>query len=535
MVFDVPGCIDNREGWGPPDEPPADLVESLPPFFDAFERTGRLGKAADWQAEARFRGVVPRGEDDTFQTVSTKVIAPKGQNWRGGFRGGRYQKVSSALVRKDQENTTTRRGFQPRDRRGWYGRDRIAERASAFKESSVDVKPEWEVVDQIAFAGLQKLTVDNIPEAKEILSAGAVGAYDKTYDRITTKQPKPLQRYESVVFHNVTTSDDPVIQQLAESNKGQVYATDQILSILMAAPRSVYSWDLVARRVGDKLFLDKRPGSRVDLLTVCENGSEIALPAADDKTGEGINSPGSISREATMINQNFSQQVLAAGVENGHDFGRPNPFATEGEQVASVGYRYRMWEIGGVKIVARCEVDGILKDSTVAPSAEAAEAREAAGPQFLSVRALNEIDPKYAGTDWRTKLESQRGSVMATEIRNNASKVARWASQALLSGVAQIKLGFVTRIHPRDPYRHSILAVQLYRPKEFATRINFNFSNGWGVLKKVLDILLANPEGKYLILKDPANPVVRIYRVPDDTFEPSEDEGNPEDDDGPVE
>lgn len=31
-----------------------------------------------------------------------------------------------------------------------------------------------------------------------------------------------------------------------------------ILATLMAATRSVYSWDVIAYRVGDKLFFDKR-------------------------------------------------------------------------------------------------------------------------------------------------------------------------------------------------------------------------------------------------------------------------------------
>ncbi len=39
---------------------------------------------------------------------------------------------------------------------------------------------------------------------------------------------------------------------------GNVFATDIILATLMAATRSVYSWDVVAIRIDDKLFFDKR-------------------------------------------------------------------------------------------------------------------------------------------------------------------------------------------------------------------------------------------------------------------------------------
>jgi translation initiation factor 3 subunit D len=46
-------------------------------------------------------------------------------------------------------------------------------------------------------------------------------------------------------------------------SQGNVFATDSILALLVAAPRSVLPWDIVVERVGTKLFLDKREGSRI--------------------------------------------------------------------------------------------------------------------------------------------------------------------------------------------------------------------------------------------------------------------------------
>jgi len=85
--------------------------------------------------------------------------------------------------------------------------------------------------------------------------------YDKTFDRITTKSEKPLERTERV-FYKVTTTDDPVLQKLVMDEAGNVFATDAILSFLMASPRSVQSWDLIVTRVGSKLFFDKRDNSQ---------------------------------------------------------------------------------------------------------------------------------------------------------------------------------------------------------------------------------------------------------------------------------
>ena len=40
--------------------------------------------------------------------------------------------------------------------------------------------------------------------------------------------------------------------------------------------------------------------------------------------------------------------------------------------------------------------------------------------------------PLPAGVDWRQKLENQRGAVLATELKNNANKIAKWTAAALV-------------------------------------------------------------------------------------------------------
>ena len=45
------------------------------------------------------------------------------------------------------------------------------------------------------------------------------------------------------------------------------------------------------------------------------------------------------------------------------------------------------------------------------------------------------------GIDWRQKLDSQRGAVLATELKNNSYKLARWTCCAMLAGSEYLKLG----------------------------------------------------------------------------------------------
>ena len=88
--------------------------------------------------------------------------------------------------------------------------------------------------------------------------------YDKLYDRITTKNERPLE-VNSRTFHRVTTTDDPIIRKL--TSKGNVFATDAIISTLMCSTRSVHSWNIILQRVGRKIFLIKE----TILISVCKS------------------------------------------------------------------------------------------------------------------------------------------------------------------------------------------------------------------------------------------------------------------------
>ncbi|XP_016120075.1 eukaryotic translation initiation factor 3 subunit D-like [Sinocyclocheilus grahami] len=123
---------------------------------------------------------------------------------------------------------------------------------------------------------------------------------------------------------------------------------------------------------------------------------------------------------------------------------------------------------------------------------------------FVNVKTLNEWDSRHCnGVDWRQKLDSQRGAVLATELKNNSYKLARWTCCAILAGSEYLKLGYVSRYHVKDSSRHVVLGTQQFKPNEFASQINLSMENAWGILRCVIDICRKLEEGKYLILKDP--------------------------------
>lgn len=526
--FEIGAVPFNPDGWGPP-ESTATTTAALPLHvpFAPFSRSEKLGRIADWtrnaynnpsnrqsasknpsdtvfdfSADDSFPLSANPDDDSSFRLVDGKPPPrPKfGPKWR--FNQHHRPQLPQ---RRDEEVEARKREAEKerarRDRHYNLNRSNVNQprREAAVFKSSVDIQPEWNMLDQIPFSTFSKLSF-SVSEPEDLLLCGSLEYYDRSYDRVTPKNERRLERFKYRNFFKVTTTDDPVIRRLANEDKATVFATDAILATLMCAPRSVYSWDIVIQRVGNKLFFDKRDGSQLDLLSVHETSQEPLPEAKDD-----INSAYSLSVEAAYINQNFSQQVL---VRDGNKltFDEPNPFANEGEEVASVAYRYRRWKLDDdMYLVARCEVQSVVDVNNQR--------------SFLTLNALNEFDSKYSGVDWRQKLETQRGAVLATELKNNANKLAKWTAQSLLASADLMKLGYVSRVHPRDHFNHVILAVMGYKPKDFAAQINLSTANMWGIVKSIVDLCMKLNEGKYVLVKDPSKPQVRIYEVPPDAFE----------------
>ncbi|KAJ3719372.1 eukaryotic translation initiation factor 3 subunit D [Lentinula raphanica] len=570
MSFSLPPINDNPDGgWGPSSSnfPEQFKFKDIP--YAPYSKSDKLGRFADWNetssdtrqnalgtASAQNTRTGPGGrrregaqafgsgtasafayfhveDESSFSLVDNKTAPPRrGGTFirgRGTSRGGAGNYNTRGGAQRGGRGFGGRGGNAQRGRRGWRDWDKNAR----TRESSVVISPQWSMLEEIEFHRLAKLRLE-VDEPENIDSYGRLYAYDKSFDRITTKTEKPLQQLDRIKY-NTTTSDDPVIQQLVSKNTATIYTTDVILSVLMCAPRSVYPWDIVIVREGNSLFFDKRDGGPFDTVTVNENASDPPQdppPPNPNNPNEkipdapSINSATSLSLEATYVNQNFAfQTVVETPPPPGIDLANPNPFygPDETEPLASCGYRYRVFDLSvqedeNFKICVRTEVDAYLPGS--------GNPREGHG--LVTIRALNEFDPRAPGAggapDWRTKLDSQRGAVVATEMKNNSCKLAKWTVQSILAGAESMKIGYVSRSNPRDAARHVILSTASMRPADFAAQLNVSLNNGWGIVRTVADLCMKMPEGKYVLVKDPNKPLVRLYAIPSTSFSGVEDE-----------
>ena len=377
-------------------------------------KTRGFGRGGGTVFRGRGRGApAQRGARGAFQQRPGRGGQQQGGYYdqRGGGRGGRGRRFGWKDYDKPQRN----------------------------RDSSVNIKPDWVMLEEIDFNRLAKLNLDT-GAGEDIDSYGFLYYYDRSFDKPPVKNAERKLNVKERAVYNITTSMDPIIQELAEKDEATIFATDSILSMLMCAPRSVYSWDIVVTHHGNKIFLDKRDGSQVDMVSVNENAADAPLEASEGNK-DSINFPSMLASEATAINELFVNEVVSESDNSRVEMAHANPFHNyeESEPLASKGYKYRRFDLSLEKdeeplhLVVRTELDAVVKNNISGED------------QFLTIKALNEFDNKAQGSsgslDWRTKLASSRGAVVATEMKNNSCKLARWTTQSIIAGADVLKLG----------------------------------------------------------------------------------------------
>lgn len=348
-------------------------------------------------------------------------------------------------------------------------------------------------MEEVEFSRISKLQYD--PETPELLaSGGSVNFYNKALDRLTTKSAKNVDIDESNQTAYLPLSSDPVIAKLATEIDGTVvFMSDAAAALLMATPRTVNPWDLVTKRLSPTaVIVDQRDGAQLsssfslEQILVSETANE---PPVDER--DAFNSAHNLTIEATRINQIIPSIICSSESKFnvGSDCLAPNGLA----------YKYFKWSMGeGKNLVIRSLVN--------------AANRIGSNDDIILVRSLLEFDSSRSSgnLDWRSKLDNQRGAILANEIKNNNAIIARWVFQAYLAQVDNIKLAYVSRVSPKDRARHELLALQDIEPYELATQMNLDTANGFGILRALFDLFIKSEES-VIIVRDPIKPMLRLY------------------------
>lgn len=500
-LLDLIEALPETGTWGPPTTTDT-MLNGVP--YAPFSKGDKLGRMADWTQEKdregrggrqqfnqRYRdqiyGAGPGGlqtafaiegtnEESSFSLVDRSQTSSRSRGFggRGGvFSRGRGQRGQTnqrggrgTFQRVGQGRGGAQQGYDSRGGRGGRRGGRFGwkdyDKPQRNREASVQPKDSWRMLEEIDFNRLSKLNLDT-GDGEDLEDYGFLYYYDRSYD----KQPGAATSIRKLTVldraaYNVSTSSDPVIQELAEKEDAQVFATDNILSMLMCAPRSVYSWDIILRKENNKIYIDKREGSSLDMVTVNENAADAPLEISEGNK-DTINSPAALKEEATHINNIFPLQVVQESDSSRRDMNHEHPFYNAEEETdppASKAYRYRRFDLSlesdesPVHLIVRTELDAVVKNNISGED------------QYLTIHALNEFDNKAQGSggalDWRSKLASQRGAVVATEMKNNSCKLARWTTQSIIAKADLMKLGYV--ITPYPPPFHNTDCSQIRLP-----------------------------------------------------------------------
>lgn len=331
----------NDQGWGPASNSLPAAFATLP--FAAFGRGEKVGKAADFGnfLTMRQRGMFRRGIDENvdlsgalYEAGDSEFImvdtakAPRrggynaggggggrggsGQRGgsRGGFRGGRGGVNVGARgwedrqsERKGSDGSSFNKRYNKLTQARWVqSSNRMGHKL--LRDASVRVASDWLQLELLDFTHLVKMAATPSP-AKDLKWFGQLDAYDEEFDRTSAKKATKLRNFANKSMKSVGSKNDTVFEELAGNGTGNVFATESVLSHLMACGRSFYPWDIVITYVGGTIFLDAREPQDFDLLSVNENSHVI--PSEEDP--EDINGRRRLALEATLINQDFSQQV----------------------------------------------------------------------------------------------------------------------------------------------------------------------------------------------------------------------------------
>ncbi|KAJ3260762.1 hypothetical protein HK103_007325 [Boothiomyces macroporosus] len=531
---------DNSNGWGPSKE----LVNDMGMPFVLFNKSERLGKIADWTAPTETKENTTNVQRKRHQM---DIPTPTPFNYQPNQEDASFSVVDRASASKFGMKSLKSKSLQRQPMLKKVVR--YAEKQPKARETSIKIKDSWKLIDELDFfrmadlsfyvEGAEDMYVLKMEKMSIILALlilmktirdavhGMLNYYDKSYDKITTKAPKKLAA-TTKVFVNPTASDDAILKELAENaTEKSIIATDTVLAALMCSPRSIYSWDIIISKKGNQLIFDKRSSGVLDYNTVNENAAEPPVESTEKDTN--INSHEALASEATQINRNFSQQVVSESTRV--VFSNPHPFIQgDSSEAPSTAYRYRKWDLDDITLYARTKLDAAMtgKGESAEPINEVVDSSFPLNTtQFIKVIALNEFDSHAVGSggapDWTSKLDTQRGAVIASEMKNNSNKLARWTTEAILAGCDYMRLGFVSRSSVRDRKRHQILGTTLLRPEDFAEQINLNIGNGWGIIKAFADICYDRlSDGKFILMRDPTKPLLRLYQVSVQAAEPIE-------------
>ncbi|KAJ5075848.1 eukaryotic translation initiation factor 3 subunit 7 [Anaeramoeba ignava] len=465
----------NPTSWGPNNN----IEDFLPIYYNPFSKTQKIGSVSDWTLQqsnksksSHFSSLFSYKDDSNEDDFSILGEKKSGKRQDTKRQGSRSRQMNISFIYANSQYKVIR------------------------GEWAAPMQTDWKQLNSFTFTELSQLKLDH-------------------------QLPIPEDLF-------ITTSEDPNMQNFAKENKGTIFITDKLLSALMVSHNSALPFDVLIKKKDGKLFFDKRPNSRIDWHTFNETNK---FPPMDDKP-EHYGSATQLAIESTNIYRKFSQQVLVSNQKVlFKDSNLVNQEILKPKKIkfANYLYRYRLWKLEDLEVIVRSEIEGALHSSKTRQEVkkqgklkgeeivdqETSETQ--IKPRLVSIKSLLETNPRYT-INWKQNLDTQKAGAFLAELKNNSYKTGRWAAEGYLAGIDEFRIGFISRDYPNENKDHTIYGVQQYTLQDFISRIYFNAYLGWAIFREICSTVFEYPDGEYIILKTPAEPILQIYQIPSNAF-----------------
>jgi len=409
-----------------------------------------------------------------------------------------HKKIATAPIsRYEKQKLKQRRQERP----AMFNRPKI------YFEWSIKPDPTWSLMKELSLNELAKNGVDSSKvTVKDIARRGVIPLFNKSWEKITPKSTQSITR-SGIIPHKPGFFEDNYLLAAADPEEGEdvdVLITDEVLTLLMSASHTRYSWHIKIFKTDGKIILDKAPDTIVEKVTVRESSRQF-VPVLDDPIA--LNRPKELHDEATALQVDVCQMLIGNDAQKFEDpsfeMENPNLHDNQGRKM----YKYREFTIPPVqskrgkdiKILTRVEIDAV---------------RVVSGkPQYILVKCMNEYD--YRAGSYRIQLDKTPGALTAAEYRNNSPTMARWISQAILSDAETLVLAWATREQAHDNKKHLLLGCMTEKVELLQQQLGVKPRSVWGMVRSIIDAIMDDSceDGEYVLVKEPLKPIMRLLFV----------------------
>lgn len=378
------------------------------------------------------------------------------------------------------------------------------------------IRSEWKKVDQVNIVQLEKKTIEyKLEDYKEV---GYLREFDRNYQlKLRPKTAIKLKQHYKSPVGGSDISDDPVFVELMEKEFPEdckvFFMDDVTFTALSTMHKSNFPFNVHAFKYENKFCLfikDNDDGSAFAAFSTYDENVNGNLPETEAELGK-------LCLDTTMIETNFGVQCLKPNSSQNEKLGEEEELEYF-EEAAEEG-RIKMPKLYSYKKLT-------LNKNTIVYVRTTIDAYETVNNEQrrIMLRTFNNTK----SSTWIKKWETQKSIFLTDAYQNNSSRVLKWITQAYLSGVNVLKIGFVVKAASLKTENFKVISVEDVNIKDMGHFFGFNNKDLFGCLSFILDRLgKVSEDCLYAINKTPFENNFTIFEVPNEE-EGEEEEGEEE-------